>query len=415
MTHAVSASPDTKPVGKIPLAFIALLGALLPIQWFIMIAGTKVNFCAADFVILPVVLLLWRRWIHSAGLGRWVFALWVVNLISWACSLDLLTPDALLRESLKIGGCFLFALTGYAIGSHSRSERTLVYGAIVSALPISVIAIQSFFTMIPKSFIPDGRVSGPFTDPNAFACYLAMMIALVMSLRVDLLAIPLFIGAGLVTFSRTGFAGIAASLFLGLSHARLQRYLPIMALAALAVVVIWSNLWGFTVGYRVLQYQVSFDERRELWNRGLEVASAHPIIGIGRGNWEIVSGQTTLPHNTLLSVASDNGLVGVIVFFLPLMIWLAQGPAAPETRAWAITLLISLLGGIAVSLDNFRPFWLFTGVLVAQINLWEARHRAHVRAFRSRFRPAFVSCRSGVVASLSHFSRTVPCRSNSSE
>ncbi len=379
MSAVTVARPEARPVGKFALVLIGLLGAVLPIQWFVMIAGTKVNFCAGDFVMFPLAVLLCRRWIRAAGIGRWVFALWIVNLISWMGALDILTADALFREFMKITTCYLFALTGYAIGSHPRSERALVYGAIGSSLPICVIAIQSFFTMVPKSFIPDGRVSGPFTDPNAFACYLAMMIALVMSLRIDLFAIPLLLGAALVTFSRSGLTGVAVSLLLGLTHARIQRYLPMIVIAAVAVAITWSYLWGFQVGYRVMQYQASLDERKDLWNRGLEVASTHPLIGIGRGNWEIVSGQHTLPHNTLLSVASDIGLVGVVVFFLPLLVWLFRGMKRRETRAWATTLLLSLLTGVAISLDNFRPFWLFVGVLVAQINMYDRAEQARRR------------------------------------
>ncbi len=40
----------------------------------------------------PLALLLWRRWIRSAGIGRWVFALWIVNLLAWMGSLAILTP-----------------------------------------------------------------------------------------------------------------------------------------------------------------------------------------------------------------------------------------------------------------------------------------------------------------------------------
>jgi len=374
---AVLPAPSTAGTdGRAALLLIFLLGALLPFQWFMPIGAMRVNCCAADFVILPVALLLCKRWFHSGTLGWWVFLLGLVNLVAWACSINLLAPDAFLREFLKVSACGLFALAGYAIGRQARSERALVYGAIFSALPIAVVGLQSFFTRVPLSFIPDGRVSGPFTDPNAFACYLAMMVALVTTLRVDLVAIPLFLGAGLVSFSRSGLVAIASALALSLTHARVRRYLPILVLAAVAVVTIWSNLWEHTVGYRVMEYQASLEQRKALWRRGLEVVAAHPIIGIGRGNWDIASGQHTIPHNTLLSVAADVGLVGVTVFFLPLLVWLVKGMRFRETRPWAVVLLSSLMAGLAITLDNFRPFWLFTGVLVAQIGLMEQRRAA---------------------------------------
>ena len=52
-----AALPEARRAGTFTLVLVALLGALLPIQWFIEIGGTKVNCCAADFVMLPLALL----------------------------------------------------------------------------------------------------------------------------------------------------------------------------------------------------------------------------------------------------------------------------------------------------------------------------------------------------------------------
>ncbi len=375
--------PHRAGTARATLAVVFLLGALLPIQRYIVIAGSNVNACAADLMILPALVLLRREWLHSRGLGWWLGALWVMNLLAWIGSLSILEPISFLREVMKVVTCYLFALAGFAVGSHPRTERALVRGMIFSALPIAVIAIQAFFTRVPAVFIPDGRVSGLFTDPNAFGTYLAMLLTLVMSLRADLLAIPLLLGALVVTFSRTGFVGAGLALVLGATHARMRRYLPILALGAVVVVLVWSNIWNHTVGMRVLQYDASLDERKSLWNRGFEVAAAHPFLGIGRGNWETVSGQNTIPHNTVLSVAVDIGFFGLGVFLLPPLIWVGQGLRRRATRPWAIVLLTNLVCGMSVSFDNFLPFWLCTGVLAAQVARAAGQRqaaRAHLEA-----------------------------------
>jgi O-antigen ligase len=373
--------PET--MGGAALVFVFLVGALLPIQQRYDMMGSSVNFCAADLVIVPAALLLGRRCLHTGKLGWWVFALWSVNLLAWVGSLSLLSGQIFVREAAKIATCYLFAVVGYGIGTTQQGERTLVKGMMFASIPIAAIALQAFVTHVPESFIPDGRVTGSFTDPNAFACFLALLITLVMSLRVDLLAIPLFIGAGVVTFSRTGLAGIAVALLLGATHARMRRYLPVLVLAVVGAgaVFVWTTTTvGSSLGGRVMDYGDTLDTRVMLWNRALEVVSAHPVIGIGRGAWDAISGVSNIPHNTLLSVAADTGLIGLAIFLLPLLLWLGRGMWRRPTRPWAIVLFINLLGGMAVSFDNYRPFWLATGVLVAQLAAYERSRSAQLAA-----------------------------------
>jgi O-antigen ligase len=177
--------------------------------------------------------------------------------------------------------------------------------------------------------------------------------------------IPLFIAAGVVTFSRTGLVSIGVSLALNSLHLGVRRYLLVIAACVLVFVVVWGVASNTRVGRRVADYRGSLDERQELWSRAGEVAVQHPFVGIGRGNWEAVSGSPTLPHNTFLSIAAHTGLAGLALFLAPVVVWVARGLRRPSCRRWAIAVLVGLAGGVAVSLDNFRLFWLAVGLLVA--------------------------------------------------
>ncbi len=55
--------------------------------------------------------------------------------------------------------------------------------------------------------------------------------------------------------------------------------------------------------------------------------------------------------------------------FVPLFYQLALGLRRPDTRLWAVPLAVALLGGLAVSFDNFRPFWLVAGLLSGRLSL----------------------------------------------
>jgi hypothetical protein len=52
--------------------------------------------------------------------------------------------------------------------------------------------------------------------------------------------------------------------------------------------------------------------------------------------------------------------------------WLGAGLRERAARPWAIALLIGLVGGLAISLDNFRLFWLVVGALTAKLSQMRA-------------------------------------------
>jgi O-antigen ligase len=172
-----------------------------------------------------------------------------------------------------------------------------------------------------------------------------------------------------VSFSRTGLAALTSSLALSLLHLGLRRYL----LVAIACVVVFLGVYGFasqtTVGKRIANYHGSLEGRTSLWAAAAETVAEHPLLGVGKGNWQAASGRQSLPHNTVLTLMVDGGLVGFAVFMVPLAVWVWRGMRRASTRRWAIAVLIGLVGGLAVSLDNFRLFWVAVGVLAAQLTL----------------------------------------------
>jgi O-antigen ligase len=357
------------------LALVLLLGFALPVMRLLAFSGGRVNACAADVLLIPVLIALRGQWLRSGGLGAWVLALWLVNLVSWGLSISVLSSQTFLRESLKLITCYLYALAGFGIGRDSRTESALVKGLVLSALLMAAVGISAFFTRVPRSFIVDARVAGTLGDPNAFGIFLAMVLPLAASLRVAWLAIPLFIGAGVVSFSRTGLTAIISSLGLSLLNLGLRRYLMVAIACAVVFVGVYGAASQTTVGKRIANYEGSLEGRKELWSLAAETVATHPLLGVGKGNWRFASGRRTLPHNTFLSVMVDGGLIGFAVFIIPLLVWLARGVRRTVTRPWTIAVLIGLVGGLAVSLDNFRLFWVAVGVLVAQLMIGAAEPR----------------------------------------
>jgi len=351
------------------LVVIGTFGFVLPIMRLVDFAGGRVNASAADLLILPVLFLVRGRLLKTGALGYWLFGLWMVNVVSWTLSVSVLTLTVLQRECAKLAFCYLYALAGFGIGRELRSQNALVKGMLWSAIPMAAYGMVAFFTRRPDWYFDSSRVAGTFGDANAFGIYLGMLLPLVGSAGAGWMIMPLFIGAGVVSFSRTGLAAIGSSLALNSLHLGLKRYL----LVAAACVFVFVTIYGIAitttkVGRRLANYQGSLEERQSLWARAAEVVTDHPVIGVGKGNWEAVSGSHTLPHNTFLSVTADGGLIGLAVLLIPVGVWVGRGLRRPAARAWAIAVFAGLVGGLAVSLDNFRLFWLAVGVLAAVLS-----------------------------------------------
>jgi hypothetical protein len=381
---APRARREANQLGRFGVALVFLFTILLPIMRFGEVFGSRVNFCFADALLLPVFLLLGRRWIRSGALGGWLLALWAANLVSWALSISILDQAVFQREALKVVTCSCYALVGFGLGRETQTERLFARGLIFSIAPISLLAISAFFTGQPAFFVFESRVSGSFTDPNAFAVYEAMLVPIAATLSHSAPILGILVGGTIAPLSRTGMVSLLVAMTLTVLHSGLRRYIWFVVFAALAVVVLASGFSGNAAAKRVSAYEGTLSERHDLWSLAGKVAAEHPLFGIGRGNWEEVSGSHIIPHNTFLSFLTDIGIVGFLVFLIPVLTWLSRGFRYRETRGWAITCLVGMVGGLAVSFDNFRFFWLSIGVLVAQLAV--QAHRARAEAWEPETR-----------------------------
>jgi O-antigen ligase len=362
------ALPRGASLATLQLGLVWLFGFVLPVMKIFDVAGTRINLSTADLLVVPILLITHKYWLRGGNLVFWLFALWIVNLFSWALALDKLTLIIFLRECFKIATCYIYAIIGLGLGREARTRDALVRGMVFSAIPIALVTMLTFFTRRPAYFFDGVRVAGTFGDANAPGIYLGMVTPLMGFVRFAWLALPLFIGATVMTFSRSGLVALATAVVLNLTRLKPRQSITAIIACAFFGMAIYGITFNTTkVGRRIADYQGSLGERQGLWSLALQITAEYPLLGVGRGNWEAVSGSRVLPHNTFLSIMADTGLLGFAIFLLPVLAWLARGARGANTRPWAIAVFVGLVGGLAVSLDNFRPFWMAVGVLVAQL------------------------------------------------
>jgi len=252
----------------------------------------------------------------------------------------------------------------------------LVICIVVAAITQSFFGYaQAIFDLGPASFIRSFnlRVYGTFDQPNPYAGYLNM--ALVVTLALVLLgkdwltrsiagvAACLIGGAFILTQSRGGqIALLAALTFILLAGMpRIRMWIRIVIVGLLLVIegmvsgilpLYLFNQADSFLGLNQISLQdptpqnFSTAERLAHWIAGIHMYLAHPILGVGIGNYPdayasyyvtIFVNSLGQAHNYYINIAAETGTIGLIIYlFFVIAMLVAGGNAVYQlgTRYW---------------------------------------------------------------------------------
>ena len=195
------------------------------------------------------------------------------------------------------------------------------------------------------------RVFGTFAQPNPYAGYLNFALLLALALVVfgeDArerwvagAAAVLLLVAQVLANSRGGLLGLVAAVVVlavvGWRRERLAGWVlligvPVMTVAWFAhlvptrienAVVSQFRLSNLSLSSGVTQANLSTDERLAHWLAGLRMFAAHPVLGVGAGNYNAAYAQVAVSgwaeplgqsHNYYINVAAETGVLGLLAF-----------------------------------------------------------------------------------------------------
>jgi O-antigen ligase len=237
-----------------------------------------------------------------------------------------------------------------------------------------------------------------FADPNDLAYVIATSLPLTFWLLRERWALRPIVFAMiaitsttlLLTLSRGALVGVgAAVVWLLLTDRRAWRILLIGGLLVgigLAYVVKQDPSrvqTSFQAKKKVASYNVS--TRLDAWNAAINLASAHPFLGVGPGNFKFKYPEVSdrppgsfdvgVVHNTYLDLAAELGVGGMLLFFAYFAIVFARSTVAVRhgnglpgyATAIRTSLVIAAVAGLFLSEQYYAPFWLFGGLATA---LW---------------------------------------------
>ncbi|HKP11325.1 MAG TPA: O-antigen ligase family protein [Blastocatellia bacterium] len=306
--------------GDFPLAKIVALISLLGYFGSKLMAGERLSVFPLELRMLGVILLLGVALIPAAA--------------SAGDSIELLTDTF-----LKVIAIFVLLIN--LINTRERMQKMMKL-VVVCGSVLALFALMSYvtgkFTVVTRGEIGtvvglriSGIVGGIFGNPNDLATSLDLLIPFAVALallrrgmaRLFYLACAAMLGLGVIlTFSRGGFLGLVAmAAVLIWKLGRKNRAMTVAAFVVITGVFMVAMPVGYmgritTIFDSAADSTGSSEERQELLERAVEVASNHLIIGVGIGNYPIYSLKERRAHNSYLETSAELGVAGLIAYLI---------------------------------------------------------------------------------------------------
>jgi len=217
------------------------------------------------------------------------------------------------------------------------TDLLVVVGGVVAALALtSTGTLQA----AEGGNVVSGRLTGPFAQPNELGLFCAAVLPLTVACVVTTVRSRgrLVLGlsgaclavACLMSMSRGAWLGAGVALvLLAVCEPRTRRLLAAVGLAVAATCVLALAVPARTAVLGVLGSRIrslgdptqnQYDDRPLTWAEALRQADEHPWFGVGPGGFHDASTDSASavsaqppdhPHNLLLTVLADRGVVGV--------------------------------------------------------------------------------------------------------
>jgi O-antigen ligase len=372
-------------VGSSFLSFDKVAGGLLALSWLAAVAsrkGARRAFVTAHPLFAAVLAF---------------FLSWVTLSLTWAGSIG----DGVQSVTRYILSAFLFLIVFTAI--RTRRHVQWLVGAFVVASLLS--AAYGFVTPPDPSLGEADRLAGTLGDSNALAAVLVAGVMLSLALAYELRRKPLIrlslitvaalcLLCNFLTLSRGGLIALGVAMVAAILLGGRWRTAAVglSVLVAASVFVFFAFLATPNQTARVTSFGGGGSGRTDLWTVGWRMVQAHPVRGIGAGNFQpesihyliapgalhrsdLILNTQHVAHNTYLQVLSELGIVALVPFLaiLGFALWCLLGAARTFhergedgmemiARATLVGLTGILAADFFVSGQFSKQLWLLLGL-----------------------------------------------------
>lgn len=273
-------------------------------------------------------LLVKQEWLILA----FIAVVWLADLTSAASVGRYSTVDHPTMKMLKVG---FFLLMLSHVATDRKKLKIVTWSFVVFALLLGLQAYE-----VPMSAFNKGRLESvggaDFGDANRFGGFMAGMLFIVGCQFLNSTNLwergLVFLSGGfaanalILTRSRGAMLGLIVGMLVAFifSSPRHRKIIVVGLLAAgLGIFQLSDEAFverSTTITRQADERDASASSRLEIWEGGLKMLIAHPLLGVGPGNFYQYIGnyQPLHPgrdaHNTLVRCAGELGLVGLSIF-----------------------------------------------------------------------------------------------------
>lgn len=328
---------------------------------------------------------LWRAEPQALALLLALLAYIAVIVLSIAVAY---TRAPVIKETLKWSEVLAVAAATWLFIRTERQALWLTWAVIIAALAEALLGCAQY-VLATGLLGPGGaniRVYGTFDQPNPFGGYLNLALPFALALAlfgrdprmrwVAAGASGLLLFALYLSDSRGALLGLVAALVvlaaLGWRFER-QALVAIAVGAPLLAIAWFTHLIPASLENKLLaQFRVndvsltaqlndanySTIERLAHWVAGLRMFRAHPLLGVGAGNYDAAYQHYKVPgwdeslthaHNYYINVAAETGALGLLAFLavVAVALWLAwRATRATDWRRAGATAGVAALAGL---------------------------------------------------------------------
>jgi O-antigen ligase/polysaccharide polymerase Wzy-like membrane protein len=294
------------------------------------------------------------------------------------------------------------------ITTMARLRKLLfVQAAAVTAMAIFAATGRSRL-LLPNEAFGDrvkGAEGGLFENPNDLAFIVALTFPLCFAFMLTAkgwlrkafwaVGLVLMVYTVMITYSRGGLIAMAvgAAVTLWEFGVKGRRYHLILLTALAGIFLIVA---GSPANYADRVKSIfdpdsdptgSSQARRDLFYQSVDITKQHPLLGVGPGNFQVISGTWHATHDSYTQLSAEGGIPALLLFVLILMwafsnVRLVQKivPRESELGLLASALRASLASFVVGALFSSVPYQFFPYILFAfataayQIALHEQGH-----------------------------------------
>lgn len=322
------------------------------------------------------------RRVHPFLLCTLLFIVWNLFSVFWTIDRDLTISR--IKTYIQLG---IMCLMIWDLVDSKKRLRIAIQAYVVGAY-ISVFGTIINFIKGEEAYLySGGRYVATGFNANDLAVILALGLPLAWYLVIsavensgkrwlaviNLLYIPTAIFAIFLTGSRGGFITAMLSIFYILPTVnRMGRkvkipfsILIIILMIAAVMIIPDSTMQRIMSTFRSGETDY-LGGRLQIFADAAGIIDQHPWLGIGSGAFKSATRFGTIAHNTFLSILSETGIIGFLLFCFILIVAGLEAIKHPRYEAlfWITLMGMWAIGGSSVSWDYQKPTWLLLTLVV---------------------------------------------------